>query len=91
MEQIKKFKAILENRKKDMNIAYITIPFDVEKEYGTTGHVKVKARFDGHPYRGVISNVYIGRYIISVNKDIREAIGKDVGDVVKVTLERDGG
>jgi Domain of unknown function (DUF1905)/Bacteriocin-protection, YdeI or OmpD-Associated len=86
---VKKFKAVLENPAKDMNIAYLAIPFDVQKEYGSKGQVKIKATFDGHPYRGVIANMGTGCHILGVRKDIREAIGKQVGDVVNVTLEKD--
>jgi bifunctional DNA-binding transcriptional regulator/antitoxin component of YhaV-PrlF toxin-antitoxin module len=86
---IKKFKAVLENSEKEMNIAFVSIPFDVQQEYGTKGRVKIKATFDGHPYRGVIANMGTGCHILGVRKDIREAIGKQVGDVVNVTLEKD--
>lgn len=89
MGTVKKFKAVLENPEKEINIAYVAIPFDVEKEYGTKGQVKIKATFDGHPYRGVIANMGTGCHILGVRKDIREAIGKQVGDVVNVTLEKD--
>jgi bifunctional DNA-binding transcriptional regulator/antitoxin component of YhaV-PrlF toxin-antitoxin module len=86
---VKKFKAVLENPEKAMNIAFVAIPFDVQKEYGTKGQVKIRATLDGHPYRGVIANMGTGCHILGVRKDIREAIGKQVGDVVNVTLEKD--
>jgi hypothetical protein len=86
---MKKFKGLLENPEKKMDIAYIAIPFDVEKVYGTKGQVKVKVTFDGHPYRGVIANMRTGCHIIGVRKDVRKAIGKEVGDVVNVTIEKD--
>ena len=69
--------------------AYVTIPFDVEEMYGTKGHVKVKALFDGHPYRGVLANMGTGCHVIIVRKDIRKAIGKHVGDIIKVEIEPD--
>jgi hypothetical protein len=86
---MKKFKGLLENPEKKMDIAYIAIPFDVEKVYGTKGQVKVKVTFDGYPYRGVIANMGTGCHIIGVRKDVRKAIGKGVGDVVNVTIEKD--
>jgi hypothetical protein len=86
---MKKFKGLLENPEKKMDIAYIAIPFDVENVYGTKGQVKVKVTFDGHPYRGVIANMGTGCHIIGVRKDIRKAIGKEVGDIVNVTIEKD--
>lgn len=72
-----------------MNTAFITIPFDVEKTYGTKGQVKVKATFDGHAYRGVIANMGTGCHIIGVRKDIRKVIGKQVGDSVLVEIQKD--
>ena len=86
---MKKFKAKLENPDPKMDVAHISIPFDVEKIYGTKGQVKVKATFDGHPYRGVLANMGTGCHLILVRKDVRQAIGKKVGDYVNVTLEKD--
>jgi hypothetical protein len=86
---IKKFKAVLENPEGKMDIAFISIPFDVEKVYGSKGQIKVKATFDGHAYRGVIANMGTGCHILGIRKDIRQAIGKQVGDVVQVTIEKD--
>ncbi len=86
---MKRFKAILENPEQKIDMAYVSIPFNVEKEYGTRGQVKVKATFDGHPYRGVMANMGTGCHLILVRKDVREAIGKKAGDRVAVTIEKD--
>lgn len=83
-----KFKAILEKPDKKGDMAFISIPFNVEQKFGAS-RVKVKATFDGHPYRGLIANMGTGCHIIGVRKDVREAIGKQVGDVVQVTIELD--
>ena len=83
------FKAILENPDSSMDTAYVSIPFDVEKVYGTKGQVKAKAWFDGVEYRGVLANMGPGCHVILVRKDIRAAIGKNVGDTVRVQIERD--
>ena len=83
------FEAFLENTSKGTDTAFIRIPFDVEKIYGTKGQVKVNATFDGHPYRGVMANMGMGCHLIGVGKDIRKAIGKSWGDTVKVTVEQD--
>ena len=83
------FRALLETDKKNTDNAYVTIPFDVKKTYGTQGQVKVNATFDNHPYRGVMANMGGGRHIIGVRKDIRLAIGKSVGDWIRVTIEQD--
>lgn len=87
--EVHKFTAKLENSNDGMDTAFISIPFNVEKVYGTKGQVKVKVTFDGHPYRGVIANMGTGCHILGVRKDIRAAIGKMVGDTVLVELQKD--
>ena len=84
-----KFSAILEKPDDGMDTAYISIPFDVEEVYGRKGQVKVKALFDGQPYRGVLVNMGTGCHVIGVRKDIRASIGKKVGDSVKVEIMLD--
>jgi len=67
----------------------VEVPFSVRDVFGTGGQVKVRATFDGHEYRGSIAPMGVGAHILGVRKDIRAAIGKDVGDTVSVTIERD--
>jgi hypothetical protein len=68
---------------------YVEIPFDVGEVYGTRGRVAVQATFDGEPYRGSIAPMGEGRHVLGVTREIREAIGKDVGESVHVVVERD--
>ncbi|MDO5522176.1 MAG: YdeI/OmpD-associated family protein, partial [bacterium] len=67
---------------------YIEIPFDVEQEYGSK-RVKVKATFDGYPYRGSIVRMGLPCYIIGITKEVRTAIGKTFGEMISVTIEKD--
>ena len=69
--------------------ALVKIPFDVRKEFGTGGQVKVRVTFQGHPYRGSIAPMGGGSHILGIRKSIREAIGKTIGDTVAVVLLRD--
>lgn len=56
---------------------------------------KAEITFDGEPYSGSIVNMGIKNedgsvcYIIGIRKDIREKIGKQPGDTVKVTVSAD--
>ncbi len=68
--------------------AYVEIPSDALPLLGGTGRVKVKATFDGVPYRGSIVPMG-GVHVLGLQKAIREAIGKSIGDTVHVTLEED--
>lgn len=67
---------------------YVELPFDVPETFGKRGRVKIKATFDGEPYRGSLFP-YGGKYFLPVLKAIREKIGKQVGDTIKVTLAED--
>ena len=82
------FEAIIQGATNNSGGAWVQIPFDMEKTFGTKGQVKVKATFDGQLYQGSIANMGSGPILI-VKKDIRSAIGKSVGDKVLVTVEED--
>lgn len=83
------FTAVLENPQKKINAAFVTVPFDTQALFGTRGHIKIKATFDGHPYRGLIANMGTGSHVLLVRKGVRAAIGKKLGDRVKVVIEQD--
>ena len=74
---------------KGMDSGYIEFPYDVEKEFDTRGQVKVKASFDGYPYRGSLTSRGLDCHWLIVTQKVRKAIGKDPGDTVHVTIERD--
>jgi uncharacterized protein YdeI (YjbR/CyaY-like superfamily) len=86
MTQKRSFLAVIEDAGKGG--AYVTVPFDVEKEYGKK-RVKVLATVNGETYRG--SLVRMGRpcHILGVQKAIRTKIGKSIGDMIEVTVEED--
>lgn len=68
---------------------WVIVPFDVQEVYGTRGQVKIKATIDGVPYRGSIAPMGGGKHILGVKKEIREALGKTIGDTVHIVLEQD--
>jgi len=68
--------------------AFVEIPFDVEKEFGSK-KPKVKAMIEGVPYRGTLVRMGSEHHILIILKGIREQIGKDFGDEIKVTMEED--
>lgn len=72
----------------DLDGAYIEFPYDVRREFGK-GWVKVLATFDGHPYRGSLVRMGTDCHIIGIRKDIRKAIGKQPGDIIRVTIRED--
>lgn len=81
------FDAVIQQHE-GMDAAYIEPPFDVYETFGAK-RVKVLATFDGVPYRGSI--VRMGDcYCLGLTQEIRARIGKGFGDVVHVTVDRDG-
>lgn len=84
MRKIYEFEAEIK-KVPDMDGAYVEIPFDVKEEFGR-GRVKVLATFDGVEYEGSLVRMKTPCHIIGVRKDIRAKIGKNPGDVVRVTV-----
>jgi hypothetical protein len=68
--------------------AFVEVPFDVEKEFGSK-RPKVKAMIEGLPYRGILTRMSTDCNILGIRKDIREQVGKTFGDEIKVTVEPD--
>lgn len=73
----------------DIDGAYVEIPFDVKAEFGK-GRVAVKATFDGVEYNGSLVKMGTPCHIIGIRKDIRRKIGKQPGDIVRVTIVERG-
>ena len=90
MSKTYEFESIIQ-KVPDIDGAYVEFPYNAKTEFGK-GRVKVHAAFDGEPYEGSIVNMGIKNvdgsvcYIIGLRKDIRAKIGKQPGDIVKVTI-----
>ena len=69
----------------DIDGAYVEIPFDVKAEFGKR-RVPVIATFNGEPYEGSLVRMKTPCHIIGIRKDIRAKIGKQPGDIIKVTV-----
>jgi hypothetical protein len=80
------FTAVLQ-RDPDMDGGFVVVPFDVQAAFGAK-RIKVKATFDGVAYRGSIVRME-GAFVIGVTQAIRGQIGKQPGDTINVTVERD--
>ena len=82
----KTFKAKLQKSPNKGSWTYVVWP-DSVNFFGTRGLVKVRGRIEGHPFRASFMATGGGKHMLPVKAEIREAIGKDVGDVVTVVLE----
>lgn len=68
--------------------AYVSVPFDVEAAFGKK-RVKVYATLDGIPYRGSLVRMGTTCHLLPVLKDIRQRLGKSIGEEIQVMLEED--
>ena len=90
IEETFEFEAVIQ-KVPDQDGAYVGVPFDIKAKFGK-GRLPVHATFDGEPYDGSIVNMGVKNpdgsicYIIGIRKDIRAKIGKQPGDVVRVTI-----
>ena len=82
----KSFSAKLEKSQNKGGWTYVVWPKSA-KFFGTKGLVKISGKIDGHPFRASFMAMGDGRHMLPVKAETRKAIGKDVGQMVKVHLE----
>ena len=68
------------------NVIYF--PQSAAECFGSKGNIPVKITVDGHPFDHTLLCSRNGHYLV-YNEFIRRVVGKDMGDSVHVTLEKD--
>jgi len=56
--------------------------------FGSKGNIPVKITVDGHPFDHMLLGSRNGHYLV-YNEFIRRVVGKEMGDILHITLEKD--
>lgn len=68
------------------NVFYF--PYSAIEEFGSKGNIPVLISVDGHNFEHTLLPSRNGHYLV-YNEFIRQLVGKDIGDIVHVVLEKD--
>lgn len=63
-------------------------PYSASEHFGTKGNIPVCITVDGHEFDHMLLPSKNGHYLV-YNEFIKRAVGKNIGDTVHVTLEKD--
>ncbi len=70
---------------------FVVAPFSVAEVYGTKDELPVQTTIEGFPYQGELTPLGDGYHALVVPREVRRAVGKTIGDVLRVALSHDLG
>jgi len=68
---------------------FVDFPWPVFESFGTRGQVRVCATIDGQLFRLALAPMGGEFHAMGLRREIREAIGKKIGDTVHIMITRD--
>lgn len=83
-----KFEAVLEADPRTGDV-FVVAPFSVADVYGTKEELPVQTAIEGFPYQGELTPLGDGYHGLVIPREVRRAVGKTVGDVLRVALSHD--
>ena len=68
---------------------FVVAPFSVAEVYGTKNELPVQTAIDGFPYQGELTPLGDGYHALIIPREVRRAVGKTIGDILRVGLSHD--
>ncbi|RZK61742.1 MAG: DUF1905 domain-containing protein [Hymenobacter sp.] len=68
---------------------FVVAPFSVADVYGTKDELPVQTAVEGFPYQGELTPLGDGYHALIIPREVRRAVGKTVGDILRVALSHD--
>ncbi len=85
-KKIYKFKGTLENRAGKWGFSYVTVPFNVEQEFGTKASVRITGTVNGIHMDRALKPMGDGSHYIMINAELRRLAGLRIGSEAVISF-----
>ncbi len=87
-KKIYTFKGVLENQPGKWGFSYVTVPYDVELEFGTKASVRIIGTVNGVAMDRALKPMGDGSHYIVINADLRRQAGLRTGNEAVISFVR---